>query len=169
MIKDPHQFILRLHLFEWLGCSFMFVNKRTILNENCVHRSMDQKEREQSLIRLANSIGRARVVRFECRKNDDSRTLLHHWKFSERDLELNDSFEDANLFIFEEDNKTLKDAAPISNSSRFTTVSCQGIQDIITNSKAKSTRKNTNWAMNTFRGRPMSSTTFGNSCLTTAI
>ena len=33
MIKYPHQFILRLHLFEWLGCSFMFVNKRTILNE----------------------------------------------------------------------------------------------------------------------------------------
>ena len=32
----------------------MFVNKQTILNEHCVRRSMDQKEREQSLIRLAN-------------------------------------------------------------------------------------------------------------------
>ena len=31
-----HQLMLRLHLFEWLGCSFMFVNKITILNENCV-------------------------------------------------------------------------------------------------------------------------------------
>ena len=87
----------------------------------------------------------------------------------EFDLGLNDSFEDANLFTFEEDNRTLEDVAPISNSSRFTTVSCQGIQDLITNSKARSTRKNTNWAMNTFRGRPRSSTTSRNSCLTTAI
>ena len=62
----------------------------------------------------------------------------------EFDLELNDSFEDANLFIFEEDNRTLEDVAPISNSSRFTTASSQGIQDIITDSKTKSTRKNTN-------------------------
>ena len=85
------------------------------------------------------------------------------------DIELNDSFEDANLFTFEEDNRTLEDVASISNSSRFTTVSCQGIQDIITNSKAKSRRKNTNWAMNTFKGRPRCSTTFRNSCLTTAI
>ena len=54
MIKYPHQLMIRLHLFQWLGCSFMFVNKRTILNENCVRLSMDQKEREQSLIRLAN-------------------------------------------------------------------------------------------------------------------
>ena len=89
----------------------------------------------------------------------------------EFDLELNDSFEDANLFTCEEDNRTLEDVASISNTSRFTTVdvSCQRIQDIITNSKAKSTRKNNNWAMNTFRGRPRSSTTFLNSCLTTAI
>ena len=35
MIKYPHQLIIKLHLFEWLGCSFMFVNKRTILNGNC--------------------------------------------------------------------------------------------------------------------------------------
>ena len=32
----------------------------------------------------------------------------------------------------------------------------------------KSTKKNTIWAMNTFRGRPRSSTTFRNSCLTIA-
>ena len=61
----------------------------------------------------------------------------------EFDLELNDSFEDASLFTFEEDNRTLKDVASVTNSSRFATVSSQGIQDIITNSKAKSTRKNT--------------------------
>ena len=36
MIKCPHQLMLRLHLLEWLGCSFMFVNQRTILNKNCV-------------------------------------------------------------------------------------------------------------------------------------
>ena len=36
IIKYPHQLMLRLHLFEWLGCSFMFVNNKTILNENCV-------------------------------------------------------------------------------------------------------------------------------------
>ena len=84
----------------------------------------------------------------------------------EFDLELNDSFEDGSIFTFEKDNRTLKDVAPITNSSRFATVSSQGIQDIITNSKAKSTRKNTNWAMNTFRGRARSSrssTTFRNS------
>ena len=129
------------------------------------------------LSRLANWTGRARVIWFERRRNDDSRTLLrkvswtcififtvlnalpNNWNtFSDEfDLELNDSFEDSNLFTFGEDTRTLEDVAPISNRVRFTTVSCQGIQDIITNSKAKSTRKNTNWAMNTFRGRPRSS------------
>ena len=111
MIKYPHQLMPRLHLFEWLGCSFMFVNKRTILTENC--------------------------VRVHVRWTKKSGNKVNS-----------------------------KDVAPISNSSRFTTVSCQGIQNIITNSKAKSTRKNTNWAMNTFRGRPRSSTTLRNSCLT---
>ena len=79
---------------------------------------------------------------------------------NEFELELNDSFEDANLFTFEDDNRTLEDVTQVSNSSRFATVSSKGIQDIINNSKAKSTRKNTNWAMNTFRGRPRPSTTF---------
>ena len=53
MIKYPHQLMLRLHLFEWLGCLFMFVNKITILNENCVRVHVrwlfdGLKEREQS-------------------------------------------------------------------------------------------------------------------------
>ena len=72
--------------------------------------------------------------------------------FDEFDLKLNDCFEDVNLFTFEDDNRELEGVAPISNNSRFATVSTQGSQDIITNSNAKSTRKNTNWAMNTFRG-----------------
>ena len=78
----------------------------------------------------------------------------------EFDLELNDSFEDANIFTFADNSRTLEVVVPISNSSRFATVSSQGIQDIITNSKANSTKTNTNWAMNTFRGRPRPSTTF---------
>ena len=56
MIKCPHQLKLRLHLFEWLGCSFMFVNKRTILNENCVrvHVRWTEQRARTKLIRLAN-------------------------------------------------------------------------------------------------------------------
>ena len=49
----PHQLMLALHLFGYvICCSFMFVNKRTVLNENCVcvHCSMDRKERERNLI-----------------------------------------------------------------------------------------------------------------------
>ena len=35
--KYPHELMLALYLFGYLiCCSFMFVNKRTVLNENCV-------------------------------------------------------------------------------------------------------------------------------------
>ena len=35
IIKYPHQLMLTLHLFEWIGIMlfFMLVNKRTVLNE----------------------------------------------------------------------------------------------------------------------------------------
>ena len=58
VIKYPHQLMLALHLFGYvICCFFLFVNKITVLNENCVRVrscSMDQKEREPNLIRLAN-------------------------------------------------------------------------------------------------------------------
>ena len=48
MIKYPHQLMLVLHLFGYvIWCSFMFVNKRTVLNENCVrvHIMFDKPKR----------------------------------------------------------------------------------------------------------------------------
>ena len=58
MIKHPHKLMLALLLSGYvICCSFMFVNKRTVLNENCVpvrSCSMDRKEREPNSIRLAN-------------------------------------------------------------------------------------------------------------------
>ena len=57
MIKYPHQLMLRLHLFEWLGCSFMFVNKRTILNENCVRVHVRWTKKSGNKV---NSIGYSR-------------------------------------------------------------------------------------------------------------
>ena len=57
MIRYTNQLMLELHLFGYvICCSLLFVNKITVLNENCVRVrscSMDRKEREPNLIRLA--------------------------------------------------------------------------------------------------------------------
>ena len=78
MIKYPHQLMIRLHLFEWLSC-FSCLSTRELFRMKIVYAFMfdGPKRAGTKLIRLANRIGCVRVVRFERRRNDDNRTLLH--------------------------------------------------------------------------------------------
>ena len=81
---------------------------------------------------------------------------------SSEQLDLNDSLEDMNSLTFEVDNLNMDGQESVKHithhSSRFASVSSQEIQGMFNNSMAKSTRRNTSWAMNIFRGR--SGTTF---------
>ena len=133
---------------------FMFVNKRTVLNENCVrvHVRWTKKSGNKVNSNRMPKSGSIRTQKKWRQQNVTSLSFLNlHFHFHSFECiakQLKYVFrriwpraqwfvEDANLFTFEEDNRTLEDVAPISNTSRFTTVSCHGIQDIITNSKGK--------------------------------